>query len=97
MSKARLLGIRETSGTFEGKPFHSIKFHISEPFNQENSWGQETSVQSVKYDRLPYILGRPMGLTELITFVGTEIDITYDKNGKVSFIHFLSDDPPAKK
>ena len=97
MSKAKLLGIRETQGEFQGKPFHSMKFHIAEPFSADKSWGQETSIQSVRYDRLPFILGRPMGFQELSTFVNTDIDITYDKNGSVIGIQFLSDDSPTKK
>lgn len=98
MSKVKFLGFRETQGTFEGKPFHSIKFHICEPFTSENAYGNETSIQSVKYDRLPFVLGRPMEISELATYVNSEADFQYDKNGTVTAIHFLADDyEPSKK
>lgn len=81
--KVKLLGFRETQGTFEGKPFHSVKLHICEPFTADNAYGSETSVQSIKYDRMPYIFGRPVELSELSTFVNSEIDVQYDKNGSL--------------
>lgn len=102
MSRAKLLGFKESSGTFEGKPYHSVKLHISEPFIGDNCFGSETSVQSLKYDNLPYIFGRPVPVSELVTYINSEIDISYDKNGKVTSIVFLADnykpaEEPTKK
>lgn len=81
--RVKLLGIKETSGTFEGKPFHSVKLHIAEPFTAENSYGEETSVQSLKYDRLPFIFGKPIEVREIADFIGTTIDVSYNKNGGI--------------
>lgn len=98
MSKVKFLGFKETQGTFEGRPFHSVKLHISEPFNSENAYGQETSIQSIKFERMPFIFGRPMEISELATYVGGEADFQYDKNGTVTQITFLADNyEPAKK
>ena len=91
MSKAKLLGIRETQGKFEGKPYHSVKLHIAEPFTAENSYGQETSIQSVKFERMPYIFGRPITVEELATYVNSTIDIMYDKYGNPATITFEAD------
>lgn len=88
MSKVKFEGFKESQGTFEGKPYHSIKFHISEPFTSENAYGRETSIQSVKFDRLPFILGRPMELSELATYVGSQADFQFGKNGSVVSITF---------
>lgn len=102
MSKVKFLGFKETQGTFEGKPYHSIKLHISEPFTSENAYGSETSVQSVKYDRMAFVFGRPMELSELATYVNSEADFQYDKNGAVVSIRFDADiyepvNEPSKK
>lgn len=100
MSKAKLLGIKEAQGTFEGKPFHSVKLHISEPFVGIGCYGAETSIQSVKYENIPFVFGKPISVQELSTYVNAEMDISYDKNGKVVSISFPSDvyEPaPAKK
>ena len=91
MSKVKLLGFRESEGVFEGKPYHSIKLHISEPFTDENSYGMETSIQSIKYDRLPFVFGRPIELSELSTYVNSEADFQYSKKGTVDKITFPSD------
>lgn len=98
MSRVKLLGFKETQGTFEGKPYHSIKLHICEPFTSDNAWGAETSIQSVKYDRMAFIFGRPMELSELATYVNSEADFQYDKNGVVTQITFPADiyDEPKK-
>lgn len=98
MSRVKFLGFKESQGTFEGKPYHSIKLHICEPFTSENAWGSETSIQSVKYERIPYVFGRPMELSELATYVNSEADFQYDKNGTVVSITFPADNyEPAKK
>lgn len=88
MSKVKFEGFKESQGTFEGKAYHSIKFHISEPFTSEKAYGRETSIQSVKFDRLSFILGRPMELSELATYVGSQADFQFDKNGSVVSITF---------
>lgn len=81
--KVKLLGVRETQGTFEGKSFHSVKLHIAEPFTVDNSWGSETSVQSVKYDLIPFIFGKPVEVRDIGGLVGCDIDVQFDKNGTV--------------
>ena len=97
MSKVKVVGIAETQGNFEGRPFHSVKFHISEPFNPNGNtenkkcYGMETSIQSVKFDNLPFVLDRPMRMDELVTYIGSEAEFLYDKNGVVSKISFLAD------
>ena len=91
MSKVKVLGITEKQGTFEGKPYHSIKFHIAEPFNAKDCYGTETSIQSVKYDNLPFVLERPMRMEELVTYINSEAEFYYDKNGTVTKIAFEAD------
>ena len=97
MSKVKFLGFKESKGTFEVKPYHSVKLHISEPFTSDNAYGMETSIQSVKYDRMPFIFGRPIELSELATYVGADADFQYDKNGSVTSITFPIDEYETKK
>ena len=78
--QVRIEGIRETQGNFEGKPFHSVKFHISEPFFEDNAVGREVSVQSVKYERLPFVFNRPIELSEVMSLVGQTANFEYNKN-----------------
>lgn len=84
--RVKLLGMRETQGIFQDKPFHSLKLHISEPFTASDSYGEETSVHSIKFDRIPYIFGRPIEVKEIAMCVGLEIDISFDKNGTINKI-----------
>lgn len=91
MSKAKLLGIKEAQGTFEGKPYHSFKLHISEPFVGTGCYGCETSISSIKYEDIPFVFGKPISAQELSTYVNAEMDIFYGKNGKVVSISFPSD------
>ena len=101
MSKVKVMGIAEKQGMFEGKPYHSVKFHIAEPFNAKDCYGMETSVQSVKFDNLPFILEHPMRMDELVTYINSNAEFFYDKNGTVVKIVFEADkyEPaePAKK
>ena len=100
MSRARLLGVRETQGTFEGKPFHSVKLHIAEPFYADNSYGEETSIQSVKYERLPYVLrsnvpGLLIDFSGLVEHIGEYAEFQYDKNGSLTQVIFDCDAPSS--
>lgn len=93
MSKAMLLGVREMQGKFEGRDYHTVALHIAEDFNKENSYGKETSIQKVKYERLPFILSSPVESVKDFAdkFIGSELDISYDKDGKITFISTLID------
>lgn len=97
MSKVKLMGFKESQGIFEGKAFHSVKLHICEPFNSDGAYGMETSIQSIKFERLPFVFGRPIELSELATYVNAEADFQYDKNGVVTSITFPSDEYKAEK
>lgn len=107
MSKAMLLGVRDMKGEFQGNPYHTIALHISEKFGEDKttanvkSYGNEVSVQKVKYERLPFILSSPIeGVKDFAErFIGSQIDISYDKDGKVTSIVLFPDmdEPTAKK
>ncbi len=104
MSKVMLLGVREMQGDFQGRPFHTVALHIAEPFTKENSFGSEVSVQKVKYERLPFILSRPVDSVKDFAdrFIGSNMDFSYDKDGKITCITLFPDMdetpiPPAKK
>lgn len=101
MSKAMLLGVREMQGDFQGKPYHSVALHISEKFTKDNSYGNEVSVQKVKFERLPFILSSPVESVKDFAdkFIGSVVDISYDKDGKVTFITLFPDmdEPTANK
>lgn len=88
MSKAMLLGVREMQGKFEGRDYHTVALHIAEDFNKENSYGKEVSIQKVKYERLPFILSSPVESVKDFAdkFIGSQLDINYDKDGKITFI-----------
>ena len=98
MSRARLLGISHKQGDFQGKPFNSIKMHISETFaNNGNGkdFGEEVSVQSVKVENIPAVFGQPLSVAEIAQYIGTEIDVYYDKYGHFSQVRFIP--PEASK
>lgn len=104
MSKCMLLGVREMQGEFQGKPYHSVALHIAEAFTKENSFGREVSIQKVKYERLPFILSSPVESVKDFAdkFIGSQLDIAYDKDGKITYITTFPDmgetaAPPAKK
>jgi hypothetical protein len=63
--KVRIEGFIEKQGVIEGKAYHSIKVHCSKPFVEPNSIGREVIEASVQFDRLPYVVGRLMELSEL--------------------------------
>lgn len=100
MSKAMLLGVRELSGEFQGKSYHSVALHISENFDKEDSYGREVSVQKVKFERLPFILSRPVESVKDFAdkYIGSQIDISYNKDGGVTYITLFPDiDEPVSK
>lgn len=99
MSKALLLGVREMQGKFEGRDYHTIALHIAEDFEKENSYGKEVSVQKVKYERLPFILSSPVESVKDFAqkYIGSTIDISYNKDGGVTYITTFGDMDEAKK
>ncbi len=93
--KAKLIGFIENKGIFQGNPFHSITFHIIAPGDSEKFVGWrvlDPQNTKVKYDRLSFVVGRPIEMSELATYVGTEIDVQYDDKQRISAIHFIADD-----
>lgn len=99
MSKAMLLGVREMQGKFEGRDYHTVALHIAEDFNKDNSYGKEVSIQKVKYERLPFILSSPVESVKDFAdrFIGSQLDISYDKDGKITFISTFATDETDKK
>lgn len=99
MSKAMLLGVREMQGKFEGRDYHTVALHIAEDFNKDNSYGKEVSIQKVKYERLPFILSSPVESVKDFAdrFIGSQLDISYDKDGKITFISTFATDETEKK
>ena len=99
MSKAILLGVSHKQGEFQGKPFNSIKMHISEPFaNNGNGkdFGEEVSVQSVKVENIPVVFGQPLTVAEIAQYIGMEIDVYYDKYGHFSQVRFIPPETSKK-
>lgn len=97
--RAKLMGFVEKQGIFEGKPFHSIKASFITPEVEQGFYGSrvlDPKVTSIKYERLPFILGRPMELSELATYCGADCEIGFDDNKKISSIRFLIDEENSK-
>lgn len=93
--RAKLIGLVEKQGVFEGKPFHSIKLHCIAPSEDKDFVGWrvlDVKTTSVKYDRLPFVVGRLMELSELITYVGSEIDIQFNDNKQIVGLKFDFDE-----
>lgn len=100
MSKVLLLGVREMQGDFQGKPYHTIALHIAKPFDKEKSYGKETVVKKVKYERLPFVLSSPVESVRDFAnkYIGSDLDISYDENGQPEHITLFHDlDEPDKK
>lgn len=93
--RAKLIGLVEKQGVFEGKPYHSIKLHCIAPSDEKDFTGWrvlDLKTTSIKYDRLPFIVGRLMELSELITYVGSEIDIQFNDNKQIVGLKFEFDE-----
>ncbi len=89
--KAKLVGIRETQGVFEGKPFHSIKLHCTAPCIDDGFVGVQVidpKVTSISFDKLPFIIGRPITFNELSTYVNSNINIDFDQNKRIVGLTF---------
>lgn len=97
---AKLMGLIEKQGVFEGKPFHSIKLHLIAPAIEEGFFGWrvlDPKYTSIKYDRLSFIFGKPMDMQELVTYVGDEVDIHYDDNKHIVGIRVIDNKPEKKQ
>lgn len=99
--KAKLVGVRETQGVMEGKPYHSFKLHFTAPSIDEGFVGVQVidpKLTSISYEKFPFVVGRPMTFTELSTYVNSEVNLDFDQNKRVVGITFLADNyEPAKK
>ena len=98
---AQLVGCVEKQGVFEGKPYHSIKLHLIASPVEEGFFGKrvlDPKYTSIKFERLSFVVGRPMEYRELVEHVGEDIDIQYDDNKHIVGIKFLEDNSkPDKK
>lgn len=100
MSKVLLLGVRELQGTFEGRDYHTVALHVAKPFDKDKSYGKETLIKKVKYERLPFVLSSPVESVKDFAdkYIGSNIDISYDENGQPERITLFNDmDEPEKK
>lgn len=100
--RAKFMGFIEKSGVFEGKPYHSIKASFVTPDVEPGFYGQrvlDPKITSIKYDRLPFIVGRPMEISELATYCGSDCEIQFNDSKQISSIKFYIDDgsKPEKK
>ncbi len=100
--KARLEGIVETQGEFQGKAFHSVKLHCTAPIERTsamvNSAGRQVlDVISIKYEDLPFVAPRPMRIEELATYVGADIDLDFTQNKRLCGFSVPIDEPTASK
>ena len=89
--KARLIGVRETQGVFEGKPYHSIKMHCTAPCFDDGFIGEQVldpKRTSVSFEKLPFVVGCPITYSEFSQHVGEEINIDFDLNQRVVGIQF---------
>ena len=97
MSRARLLGVQHKQGEFQGRPFNCLKLHVAEKFaiGSGNDFGEEVTVQKVKVDNVPAIFGQALSLGELVQYIGSEMEVYYDKYGHFSQVRFIP--PEASK
>ena len=100
MAKLRLEGFKEWEGSIEGVHMHTVKLHLSEPFVDEGCAGRETSQQGIPFEKLPLVFGFPITVAELACYLyencKQEIDISYNKKGKIAEIK-LPEFDKAKK
>lgn len=97
---AKLVGLIEKEGVFEGKPYHSIKLHLIAQANEEGFFGMrvlDPKYTSIKYDRLSFIFGKPMDKQMLVDLVGDEIDVHYDDNKHIVGIRPVENNKPPEK
>ena len=92
--RAKLIGVCEKQGVFQEKAYHSIKLHCIAPGEDKDFTGWrvlDLKTTSIKYDRLPYVVGRLMEYSELLTYVGGEVDIQFNDNKQIVGLKFEAD------
>lgn len=89
--KVTLVGISESQGVFEGRPYHKIKLHCTAPCMDDNFVGLQVldpKITSVSFEKLPFIVGRPITFNELCQFVDSDINIDFDQNKRIVGLSF---------
>lgn len=84
-----VIGVSNSEGTFEGRPYHNVIFHCSEPFDSEKGAGQMVKTYKVKHQILAEILGKPPTAKDLESLIGKKITCFYDEWKNVARVEGL--------
>lgn len=93
----QVLGVREMTGEYEGKPYHKVAFHVGTPFDDDNSNGYNTEVVKVKYDDLTKSFNKQLTTAEIKEFFNKYIEFHYDKFGNANFVKIITEKEDIKK
>lgn len=93
----QIIGVREITGEYEGKPYHKVAFHCATEFEDENSNGYETEIVKVKYDDLVKSFNKNLTNTEIKNLVNNYVEFHYDKFGNANFVKIITNKEEIKK
>lgn len=103
----KVIGIVNSKGDYEGRPYHNLVFHVS--FENDNAnkdcCGLLVDYVKLKYSVLNDLFGlgladpadvEKLSASDFDEWVGCEIDVAYNKYGAVQSIKKLSEPPKIK-
>lgn len=93
----KIIGIEETSGEFDNRPYHNVNFHCAEEFNNEKSKGLRVSTTKVKYNVLTESFDKELTTAEILSLVGQDVDFYYDKYKNVTIVNVIESTSTDKK
>lgn len=79
----KIMGVRESKGTYEGYDYYNFKLSCLEPIEPTRGYGHECVVVKVPHLVFADFLQRAAG-GDVNKLLGLEVDVIYDRYGKVT-------------
>ena len=101
----KVVGIVNSQGDFNGKPYHNLVFHVTAPNDNANRdvCGLLTDTVKVRYSDLNMVLGlgladpsdvEKLGAEMFDDYLGAELEVSYNKYGAVNAIKAVKAEKP---
>lgn len=87
----QVIGIKEAAGDFQGTAYHNVNLHCTAPALDNGSFGQLCEIVKIKFDSAGSIFGKIMGSDDWKNLIGKNIDVCYDKYGRVNFVREVTE------
>lgn len=79
----KVMGVKESKGTYEGYDYYNFKLHCLEPIEPTKGQGHECVVVKVPHLVFSDFVQRAAG-GNISKVLGLEVDVIYDRYGKVT-------------